>query len=168
MTLHQPGRLHLQHEVWPAPVRPRAQQLEQTLPLHPEEDAPVEVLVPLARRHLRETSLQGLLLHRLVIAHEGRAVFGVLDANKLRASGGLDGKSLLVLDLEPVEERARTQKPMPLDTLPAPVLRHVVERRVSGDQALGFQTPPLSRRPAPSPVWVPFEWRLCSEVLAAA
>src|SRR4028119_102634 len=88
MTLQQPGRLHLQHEVWPVPVRPRAQQLEQTLPLHPKEDAPVEVLVPLAWRHLQEASLQGLLLHWLVVAHEGRAVFGVLYANYLRPAGG--------------------------------------------------------------------------------
>lgn len=139
MPIQQLCSVHLQHEVRPVLVRSSAQQPEQALPLHPEKDPPVEMLVPLARRHPYEAFLQRLLLHRLVIADEGYAVLRVLYAHDLRPAGGLDGEPLFPLDLEPVEERARAQEPMPPDTLPAFVLRHMVERGVPGDEPLEVQ-----------------------------
>lgn len=120
MGVHEARCIDRRDIVRPATVRTAAKPSYEALLGHPEEDAPIQRLVPLGRRHPLEALFEGTLAQRDLVSDDGRPVDGVLDLDALPSPLALEVAAQVCIDLEQVEEGAGAQEAIATDARPVP------------------------------------------------
>ena len=97
--------------------------------IHPEEDLPIQDLIPLSWRHVSQAFQKGALTHRFLVPDDGAAMRWMGDGHCAWAMLRLDQESLLAINLKQVEQSAGTQQAVPHDALPRALRSHVIKTR---------------------------------------